>query len=118
MVRANPCRPPASNGSVAGCGEVLFMLSGQIGEGIGIDICQADLDRAESERQGRKLTNVMFQRADATVLPFASNSFDVVLLFELRDDVVADRERVMRHDRQAGRFFLAGAQSQRQDQHT
>ena len=71
------------------------MLSGQIGEGIGIDICQADLDRAESERQGRKLTNVMFQRADATVLPFASNSFDVVLLL---GDVLADPSTYGKHE--------------------
>ncbi len=34
-----------------GCGrdDVLFILYGQIWEGIGIDISQTDLDRAESE---------------------------------------------------------------------
>ena len=65
-----------------GCGRggVLLRLSGQIGEGIGIDINQADLDCAESEREQRKIANVTFQPADATALPFPSDSFDVVLL--------------------------------------
>ena len=63
-----------------GRGDVLFMLSGQIGEGIGVDICQDDLDRAESERQRLKLANVRFQYGDATALPFSSDSFDAVLL--------------------------------------
>ncbi|MBN1453003.1 MAG: class I SAM-dependent methyltransferase [Anaerolineales bacterium] len=65
-----------------GCGRggVLLMLSGQIGEGIGIDINQGDLHRAETERKQRKITNVMFQHADAIVLPFPSDSFDAVLL--------------------------------------
>ena len=63
-----------------GCGDVLFLLSEQIREGIGIDIDQGNLDRAENERQQRKITNVMFQHADATALPFPNDSFDVVLL--------------------------------------
>jgi SAM-dependent methyltransferase len=56
------------------------LLSEQIREGIGIDIDQGNLDRAENERQQRKITNVMFQHADATALPFPNDSFDVVLL--------------------------------------
>jgi ubiquinone/menaquinone biosynthesis C-methylase UbiE len=63
-----------------GPGDVLFLLSEQIGEGIGIDIDQGNLDRAENERQQRKITNIMFQQADATALPFPNDSFDIVLL--------------------------------------
>ena len=64
-------------------------------EGIGIDICQGDLDRAESKRQQRKITNVMFQRADATALPFRSDSFEVVLLL---GDVLAYPSTFGKHD--------------------
>lgn len=63
-----------------GRGDVLLTLSGQIEEGIGIDICPGDLNRAESERQQRQITNVTFRHADARALPFADGSFDVVLL--------------------------------------
>jgi len=63
-----------------GGGGVLFLLSMQIEEGIGIDINQGDLEHAESERKQRKITNVMFQHANALALPFPSDSFDVVLL--------------------------------------
>ena len=89
-----------------GRGDVLLMLSGQIGEGIGIDICQGDLDRAESERQRRKITNVMFQHADATALPFPDGGFDVVLLlgdvlaypstYGKHETVVAELRRVLK----------------------
>jgi len=82
------------------------MLSGQIGEGIGIDICQGDLDRAESERQRRKIPNVMFQHADATALPFPDGGFDVVLLlgdvlvypsiYGKHETVVAELRRVLK----------------------
>jgi len=63
-----------------GPGDVLLMLSEQIGAGIGIDICEDDLSRAESERQRRKVANVAFRHADATALPFPDERFDTVLL--------------------------------------
>ena len=43
----------------------------------------------------RKITNVMFQRADATVLPFLNDSFDVVLLL---GDVLAYPSIYGRHE--------------------
>ncbi len=66
----------------AGCGggSALLMLSSQIGEGLGIDVNLADLDRAEGERAKHKITNIRFQQADATALPFPCGSFDCVLL--------------------------------------
>lgn len=78
-----------------GRGDVLLMLSGQIGEGIGIDLCQGDLDRAESERQQRKITNVMFQHADAIALPFPDGVFDFVLLL---GDVLAYPSTYGKHE--------------------
>jgi ubiquinone/menaquinone biosynthesis C-methylase UbiE len=63
-----------------GPGDVLLMLSGQIGAGIGIDISDDDLRRAESERQRQGIVNVTFRHGDATALPFPDGRFDVVLL--------------------------------------
>jgi len=63
-----------------GPGNVLLMLSAQIGAGIGIDISDDDLRRAECERQRRKVANVTFRHADATALPSPDGRFDVVLL--------------------------------------
>jgi len=65
-----------------GCqrGGVLLMLSEQIEEGIGIDVADEDLARAESERQARGVENVAFQHGDALNLAFPDASFDVVLL--------------------------------------
>jgi SAM-dependent methyltransferase len=65
-----------------GCaqGDVLLMLAGQIGEGVGIDVNDDDLTRAEGKRQAQKAQNVTFRHADATALPFPGGSFDAVLL--------------------------------------
>ena len=73
---------PKSKVLDVGCGrgDVLLMLSGQIEEGIGIDICHDHVERAESERQKRKIPNIRFQLGDATALPYPSGSFDFVLL--------------------------------------
>lgn len=63
-----------------GPGDVLLMLSEQIGEGIGIDISKDHLKRAECERQKKRIENVTFRHADATAIPFPDDSFDTVLL--------------------------------------
>jgi SAM-dependent methyltransferase len=63
-----------------GRGEVLLMLSEQIGEGIGIDVADEDLSHAERKRQQRQIGNVSFRHADAKALPFPDAGFDVVLL--------------------------------------
>lgn len=88
-----------------GCGEVLLMLSEQIGEGIGIDVADEDLDRAESERRRLKVGNVSFRHANARTLPFPDHSFDVVLLLgdvltyvdpDQHNDVAAELWRVLK----------------------
>ena len=111
QIRANLLRKTVKNvGRVldVGCGrgDVLLMLSGQIGEGIGVDINRDDLDHAEREREQRKIKNVIFQHADALTLPFPSGSFDVVLLlgdvlaypstFGQHSSVVSDLRRVLK----------------------
>jgi SAM-dependent methyltransferase len=88
-----------------GSGGVLLMLSAQIGEGIGIDISEDALERAERERQTRGIENVTFRHADATAIPFPDSSFDVVLLLgdvltylapDKHEGVVAELYRVLK----------------------
>ncbi|MBN1936575.1 MAG: class I SAM-dependent methyltransferase [Anaerolineae bacterium] len=93
-----------------GRGQVLLMLSGQIGEGIGIDVADEDLSHAESERQERGAENVSFRHGDALGLAFPDASFDVVLLLgdvltyidpAKHGKVVADLYRVLKPGGQA-----------------
>jgi ubiquinone/menaquinone biosynthesis C-methylase UbiE len=89
-----------------GRGDVLLMLSEQIEEGIGIDICRDDLGHAECAQKRRGITNVVFHQADATALPFADSGFDVVLLlgdvlaclstYREHETVVAELRRVLK----------------------
>jgi ubiquinone/menaquinone biosynthesis C-methylase UbiE len=72
-----------------GSGDVLLMLSEQIGAGIGVDLSDDDLRRAESERQRRKVANITVRHADATALPFPDACCDTVLLL---GDVLAYME--------------------------
>jgi ubiquinone/menaquinone biosynthesis C-methylase UbiE len=63
-----------------GPGNAILMLSGQIGEGIGVDVSVDDLDRATRARLDQGIANVRFQCADVRSLPFPAERFDVVLL--------------------------------------
>jgi ubiquinone/menaquinone biosynthesis C-methylase UbiE len=87
-----------------GPGDILLMLSGQIGAGIGIDVSDDDLSRAESERKRRDVTNVTFRHGDATALPFPDKRYDTVLLLgdvltyiepDKHDAVIAELNRVL-----------------------
>lgn len=62
-----------------GKGDVLLMLSRQIGWGIGVDISRGEVKAAEKKRKKRRIKNLEFMKANALDLPFPSNSFDVVL---------------------------------------
>jgi len=62
-----------------GRGEVLLMLSKQIGWGVGVDISEDDIVTAENTRKKRDIKNVEFIHANALDLPFALSTFDVVL---------------------------------------
>ena len=81
-----------------GCrrGEVLHALSKQIGRGVGIDISRGDLAKAEARRKKRGIKNVKFKYANALDLPFASGSFDAVLLL---GDVFTYSNLAGRHER-------------------
>jgi ubiquinone/menaquinone biosynthesis C-methylase UbiE len=46
---------------------------------VGVDLTEAPLALAEQRRQAQGLTNVRFQLADASQLPFAEGEFDVVV---------------------------------------
>jgi SAM-dependent methyltransferase len=88
-----------------GRGQVLLMLSEQIGEGLGIDVADEDLARAEGDRQKARIGNVSFRHGDARDLDLPDASFDVVLLLgdvltyidpAQHNDVVAELWRVLK----------------------
>jgi len=62
-----------------GKGDVLLMLSKQIGFGVGMDISRDEVASAERKRKKRRVKNLTFLRANALALPFPSSAFDVVL---------------------------------------
>jgi len=84
MIRAELLRKAVPNAEQVldiGCrqGEVLLMLSEQIGRGVGVDISENDVVAAENTRKEKGIDNLEFMKANAVALPFASNTFDVVL---------------------------------------
>ncbi|MBC8229566.1 class I SAM-dependent methyltransferase [bacterium] len=91
-----------------GRGEVLLMLSKQIGWGVGVDISEDDIVTAENTRKKQGIKNVEFRHANALDLPFALSTFDVVLclgdvfgyfnLNEQHDRVLSEIKRVLKND--------------------
>jgi len=95
-----------------GQGEVLFMLSKQIGWGVGLDLSKDDADKprpivaAEHTRRKRGFKNLAFIQANLLDLPFASSTFDVVLclgdvlsypnLYGQQDRVLSEMKRVLK----------------------
>lgn len=83
-----------------GTGTVALALAPSAAEVVGTDIAPAMLEQARQRAAGR--SNVQFVLAEATALPFADQSFDVVVcgagLFFVPDMVAALREwrRVLR----------------------
>ncbi len=97
-----------------GCGPgavsaVLAEAVGPEGRVVGVDLQLAQLELAREYCAERGLENVSFQPADATALPFADASFDLVyakfLLLHLPEPAPAVREMV-RVLRPGGRLFV------------
>ncbi len=62
-----------------GTGEVLCMLSAQIGHGVGIDISEECVSKAKSRASEIGIANLQFKRAGVLDLPLSSVGFDVVM---------------------------------------
>jgi len=77
-----------------GNGRALIALSRLFGQGMGIDISEDALREAESARLSEGIGNIEFTRVDVLGLPFASESFDVVLCL---GDVLCYSELYGRH---------------------
>ena len=98
-----------------GCGAGTDLLlaarkAGPGGRAIGIDMTEAMRDRARGSAAAARLTNVEVQRADATALPLADASVDVVIsngvlnLVPEKEKAFAEIRRVLRS---GGRLQLA-----------
>lgn len=61
-----------------GPGSISVDLAGMVSAVVGIDAADAAIERARAEAAGRAVGNIEFHVADACVLPFDDNSFDVV----------------------------------------
>ena len=89
-----------------GDGEVLLMLSGQIGHGMGVDMQEDRVEAAEEARKSAGAANVEFKQANALDLPFRPGEFDVVLvlgdvlghsnLYRRQREVLAEVTRVLK----------------------
>lgn len=73
-----------------GTGRFSLLLAEMGADVVGVDISRAMLEQAEEKRRGANLAGMLsFFRGDASNLPFADNSFDVVVamrFFHLVDD--------------------------------
>ena len=113
MIRAELLRTTVQRAEQAldvGCGqgEVLLMLSKQIGQGVGVDILEDDVDAAENMRKKKGVENLEFIKANVVDLPFASSTFDVVLclgdvlsysnLYGQQERALSEIKRVLRDD--------------------
>jgi SAM-dependent methyltransferase len=98
-----------------GCGAGMDLLLaarrvGPSGRAIGVDMTEAMRDRARASAAASGLTNVEVQRADATALPLADASVDVVIsngvinLVPEKEKAFAEIRRVLRP---GGRLQLA-----------
>ena len=98
-----------------GCGAgvdaiLAAMLAGRKGSAIGVDIVSEMIQRAESNLALMDLENVKFQKASGESLPFAEDTFDVVIsngvinLIPDKEDAMSEVIRVLRP---AGRLMMA-----------
>ena len=89
-----------------GKGDVLLMLSKQIGRGVGMDKSEGEVVAAEKKRKKRGIKNLKFMWANALDIPFPSNAFDVVLclgevlqyVYGKEDRILSEIRRVLKRD--------------------
>jgi SAM-dependent methyltransferase len=90
-----------------GQGEAIPIFEEQIGQGIGVDISPAMLEKAKKKYEANE--NFIFVQGDATMLPLGDNSFkSVIMLGGIHH--VTDREKlfseVFRILKPGGRFYF------------
>lgn len=91
---------PHLNGSQklldVGCGPgtITIDLANRVGEALGIDIAQSEVDRARVNSRDVEVTNTDFRQGDATELDLPSESFDVVYSCAALEHV-PDKERAV-----------------------
>ncbi len=98
-----------------GCGTavdtlVAALLSGENGKAVGVDLVPEMLDRARLNIQKSRIENIFIALASAEELPFADDSFDVIIsngAFNLVPDKPRALTESIRVLRPAGKFMIA-----------
>ena len=98
-----------------GCGAgvdtiLAAMLAGRKGSAIGVDIVAEMIERAESNLALMDFENVKFQKASGENLPFADETFDVVIsngVINLIPDKEAAMSEIIRVMKPSGRLMVA-----------
>ncbi|MGA9535748.1 MAG: methyltransferase domain-containing protein [Desulfobacterales bacterium] len=98
-----------------GCGAgvdtiLAAMLAGRKGSAIGVDIVSEMIQRAESNLALMDLENVKFQKVSGDSLPFAEDTFDVVIsngVINLIPDKKAAMSEIIMVLKPAGRLMVA-----------
>ena len=98
-----------------GCGSgvdtiLAAILAGEKGSAIGVDIVKEMIERAENNLALMDLENVKFQKASGESLPFAEDTFDVVIsngVINLIPDKEAAMSEIIRVLKPAGRLMVA-----------
>ena len=86
------------------------IIVGPKGSVVGVDIVPEMIARAESNLQMMDLDNVNFQKASGENLPFADDTFDVVIsngVINLIPDKEAAMSEIIRVLKPAGRLMVA-----------
>ena len=98
-------------GSGAGVDTILAaMMVGPDGSAVGVDIVPEMIARAESNRRMIDFDNVNFQKTSGEILPFADDTFDVVIsngVINLIPDKEAAMSEIIRVLKPGGRLMVA-----------
>jgi len=109
--KINPGEKILDIGCGAGVDTILAaIMAGPKGSVVGVDIVPEMIARAESNLQLMELDNVKFQKVSGEDLPFADDTFDVVIsngVINLIPDKEAAMSEIIRVLRPAGRLMVA-----------